>query len=72
MYYDFDATNLCYEFNQYIKNTEGPIRSLTDLIETGEYTQYIEGYVGAECEYDYTKTQAYASYRKNFGHMKEE
>lgn len=66
LYYDFDATNLCYEFNQYIKNTEGPIRSLTDLIETGEYTQYIERYVGAECEYDYTKTQEYAAYRKNF------
>ena len=66
LYYDFDATNMCYEFNQYIKNTEGPIRSLSDLIKTGEYTQYIEGYVGDECKYDYTKTQAYASYLNNF------
>ncbi|HLV49595.1 MAG TPA: amidase [Erysipelothrix sp.] len=60
--YRFDATNFCYEFNQHIENTEGPIRSLEDLINSKEYSQYIDGYLGYYCNHDYKATQSYQDY----------
>lgn len=60
--YQFDSNNFCYEFNQHIKNTDGPIRSLRDLINSGEFTQYITGYLGYYCEHDYKETQSYKDY----------
>lgn len=61
--YDFDASNFCYEFGQYIKNTTGPIQSLKDLINSGEYSQYIDGYAGYNCESDYRNTQSFKTYQ---------
>lgn len=63
--YKFDATNMCYEFNEYIKNTSSKIKSLDDLIKDGRYTQWIDSYNGSVCNYDYTKTSAYKSYLSN-------
>ncbi len=60
--YSFDASNFCYDFNQYIKGTEGPIQSLQDLINSGGYTQYIAGYSGYYCNHDYTKTSDFKAY----------
>lgn len=60
--YSFNANNFCYDFNQYIKGTTGPIQSFSDLISSGEYTQWIDGYQGYFCNNDYTKTQEFKSY----------
>ena len=60
--YKFDATNMCYEFNQYIKNTSSKIKSLDDLIKDGRYTQWIDSYNNYWCNIDYTKTSSYKSY----------
>lgn len=65
LYYKFDATNMCYEFNEHQKNTNSKIRTLSDLIKSKGYTQYIESYNGSVCNYDYTKTSAYKSYIAN-------
>ena len=62
MSYSFNSGNFCYDFNQHIKNTEGPIGSLNDLIRSGKYTQYISGYGGYYCDHDYTKTDAFKQY----------
>lgn len=61
--YKFDATNMCYEFNQYIKGTSSKIKSLNDLINDGRYTQYIDSYNNSWCGTDYTKTGYYSSYK---------
>lgn len=63
--YQFDATTMCYNFNQYIQNTSSNIKSLDDLIKNGGYTQYIEGYNGYYCNNDYKLTDAYKSYINN-------
>lgn len=60
--YAFDASNFCYDFNEHIKGTEGPIRSLDDLIASKAYTQYIDGYSGYFCNNDYQKTESFKSY----------
>jgi len=60
--YKFDATNMCYEFNNYIQGTSSKIKSLNDLINDGRYTQYIDSYNNYWCDYDYTKTSYYQSY----------
>lgn len=65
LYYQFDATNMCYEFNSYIKNTSSKIKSLNDLINNGGYTQYIDSYNNSNCYSDYTKTSYYQSYIAN-------
>ncbi len=57
--YNFDAGNMCYEFNEYIKNTSSKIKSLDDLIDNGKYTAYIESYSGYYCYHDYTLTDYY-------------
>ena len=62
--YNFDADNLCYEFNQHIKNTTGPIRSLEDLVDTGEYVSYVGGYISYYCDVDYHKTSEFKSYQQ--------
>lgn len=63
--YEFDATNMCFEFNNYIKNTSSKIKSLNDLIINGGYTQYIESYNNYYCSYDYTLTNSYKEYINN-------
>lgn len=63
--YEFDATTMCYEFNEYIKNTSSKIKSLDDLIKNGGYTQYIESYNGYYCNNDYKKTNSYKNYINN-------
>ena len=60
--YKFDATTMCYNFNNYIKGTSSKIKSLDDLIKNGGYTQYIEGYNGYYCNNDYKLTNAYQNY----------
>ena len=60
--YEFDATTMCYNFNEYIKGTSSQIKSLDDLIKNGGYTQYIEGYNGYYCNNDYKLTSAYQNY----------
>ena len=60
--YKFDATTMCYDFNEYIKNTSSKIKSLDDLIRNGGYTQYINSYNGYYCNHDYRKTSDYQSY----------
>ena len=60
--YQFDATTMCYNFNQYIQNTSSKIKSLDDLIKNGGYTQYIEGYNGYYCNHDYKLTDSYQNY----------
>ncbi len=60
--YKFDATTMCYDFNQYIKGTSSEIKSLDDLIKNGGYTQYIGGYNGYYCNNDYRQTSEYQSY----------
>lgn len=63
--YKFDATNMCYEFNEWVKDTTGPIKSFDDLIKSKQYTQYISSYNGSYCYKDYTQTSAYKSYISN-------
>lgn len=63
--YKFDATPMCYEFNEYIKNTSSKIKSLDDLIKNGGYTQYIDSYNGYYCYNDYKQTSAYKNYLAN-------
>ena len=63
--YQFDATTMCYNFNQYIQNTSSKIKSLNDLIKNGGYTQYIEGYNGYYCNNDYKLTNNYKNYINN-------
>ena len=60
--YKFDATTMCYNFNEYIKGTSSKIKSLDDLIKNGGYTQYINGYNGYYCDHDYKETSAYQNY----------
>lgn len=60
--YKFDATTMCYNFNQYIQGTSSKIKSLDDLIKNGGYTQYINGYNGYYCNNDYRKTSTYQNY----------
>lgn len=60
--YKFDATTMCYNFNEYINGTSSKIKSLDDLIKNGGYTQYIEGYNGYYCNNDYKLTSAYQNY----------
>lgn len=62
--YEFNSNNFCYEFNTYIKNTSGPIQSLQDLINSGEYRQYIGSYIGNYCNKDFKLTQSYQDYLK--------
>lgn len=62
--YEFDANNLCYEFNEYIKGTQGPIQSLQDLINTKEYVSYIDAYVNEHCASNYQDTNKFKSYLK--------
>ena len=59
--YSFDASSLCYNFNNYIKNTSSKIKSLSDLIKNGGYTQYIDSY-NYNCDLDYKKTSSYKNY----------
>lgn len=63
--YAFDAGNFCYEFNQYIKGTQGPINSLRSLVNSGEYTQYIDSYLGYYCDYNYKETSTFKTYLSN-------
>ena len=63
--YKFDASNMCYEFNEHQKNTNSKIRTLNDLIKNGGYTQYIESYNGYYCNNDYKNTSSYKSYISN-------
>lgn len=63
--YKFDATAMCYEFNEYIKNTSSKIKSLDDLIKNGGYTQYIDSYNGYYCNHDYKLTDSYKNYINN-------
>lgn len=63
--YQFDANNMCFEFNNYIKNTSSKIKSLADLIKNGGYTQYIDSYNNIYCNSDYTLTTAYRNYINN-------
>ena len=63
--YKFDATAMCYEFNEYIQNTSSKIKSLDDLIKTGLYTQYIDSYNGYYCNHDYKLTDTYKNYINN-------
>ena len=63
--YQFDANNMCFEFNNYIQNTSSKIKSLADLIKNGGYTQYIESYNNIYCNSDYTLTTAYKNYINN-------
>lgn len=60
--YKFDATTLCYDFNEYIKNTNSKIKSLDDLIKSKGYTQYIDSYNGYYCNNDYRLTSSYKNY----------
>lgn len=60
--YKFDATTMCYNFNEYLKGTSSKIKSLDDLIKNGGYTQYIEGYNGYYCNNDYKLTDSYKNY----------
>lgn len=62
--YEFDTTNLCYNFNEYLEGTNSDIDSLADLIADGGYTQYIEGYNGYCCYYDYSLTESWQEYLK--------
>lgn len=63
--YQFDATPMCYEFNEYIKGTSSKIKSLDDLIKNGGYTQYITSYNNYYCNNDYKLTGSYKSYINN-------
>lgn len=46
----------CYGFNQYIKGTNGPIKSFDDLLNSRGYIQDISGY-NSYCYSDYRNTQ---------------
>lgn len=63
--YRFDATPMCYEFNEYIKGTSSKIKSFNDLINNGGFTQYITSYSGYYCYNDYKLTSNYKSYINN-------
>lgn len=62
--YTFDNTvlgiSLCYQFNQYIKNTSSNIKSFSSLISTGKYVQALSGY-NSNCNSDITKSSYYTN-----------
>ena len=60
--YIFNATTMCYNFNEYLKGTSSKIKSLDDLIKDGGYTQYIDNYNGYYCDHDYKETNDYQNY----------
>lgn len=59
--YQFNANGMCYDFNQYIKNTTGPIKNYQDLINNGGYVNGLAGY-NYNCDYDYTKSSTFKTY----------
>lgn len=63
--YEFDAKNMCFEFNNYIQNTSSKIKSLEDLIKNGGYTQSIKSYNNSYCYKNYTLTNLYKDYIAN-------
>jgi len=63
--YQFNSNTMCYEFNEYIKNTSSSIKSFDDLIKNGGYTQYIKSYNGYYCNHDYKLTNTYKNYLAN-------
>lgn len=63
--YKFDATPMCYEFNEYIQGTSSKIKSLDDLIKDGRFTQYITSYNNYYCNHDYKLTNTYKNYINN-------
>lgn len=65
-YYDNIVTSsytgrlMCYDFNQYIKNTNSKIRSFNELVNKGGYIQPIQGYAKSiYCDSDYKKTNSF-------------
>lgn len=83
-YYDamFDSTvlgiSMCYQFNQYIKNTNSTIKSFSALLNNGGYVQALSGY-NSNCNSDITKSSYYAnkktkinSFKKDVDDMMEE
>lgn len=56
-YYDsiknstYSGVLFCYDFNQYIKGTEGPIKNYNDLLRGGGYIQNLS-YYNVSCNYD--------------------
>lgn len=63
--YEFNANNMCFEFNNYIQNTTSDIKSLSDLIKNGNYIQSINSYNNKYCYSDYTLTNSYKNYITN-------
>lgn len=58
---------MCYDFNQYIKNTNSKIKSFQELISHGGYIQPISGYA-KYCDSNYKETTSF----KNTVNKKEE
>ncbi len=60
--YMFDKTvlgiSMCYQFNQYIKNTTSKIKSFSSLLNNGGYVQALSGY-NSNCSSDITKSTYY-------------
>lgn len=62
--YTFDTTvlgiSMCYQFNQYIQNTNSKIKSFSALIRNGGYVQALSGY-NSNCSSDITKSSYYTN-----------
>jgi hypothetical protein len=63
-HYQFMDKTFCYDFNQYIKNTNSSIKSLSDLISKGGYHSSLQSYINSYCSINYRSTTAYNNYVK--------
>ena len=58
-YYSFNDKSFCYDFNEYLKGTEGTIRSWQQLKKGTDYVNNMNWVDTSWCSKDYTKSTAY-------------
>lgn len=58
-YYSFNDTSFCYDLNEYLKGTTGPIRTWQQLKASGQYVSNMNWVNSNWCDTDYTESTAY-------------
>lgn len=58
-YYSFNDTSFCYDLNEYLKGTTGPIRTWQQLKASGQYVSNMNWVNSNWCDSDYTESTAY-------------
>ncbi len=68
-YYSYNYELFCYDFNQYLKNTEGSIRSYSDLVNNGGYVSNMNWVRTNWCDKDFRDSSEFKNreeQRENF------